>query len=364
MKSLWNWSAAGFALTFALAGCGNNAATNTTASTDTAMSSEGGAPAGGTSNIKLNAAGATFPYPIYSKWFDTYKAKTGVEINYQSVGSGAGIKQLTANTVDFAGSDAPLKDKEKAAMKGPVVQIPSVGGAVVVAYNIPGAPNGMKLSGQDIANIFLGKVTKWNDPMLAKENPGTKLPNLPINVVHRSDGSGTTNIFTTYLSQVSPEWKTKIGAGKSVDWPKGVGGKGNDGVTSSVKASPGGVGYVELAYALQNKLNVAAIKNKVGNYVTPSVETTTNAIEGALPIVQKDITAPISNADGEQAYPIAALTYILIPEKAKDAETRTAIVDFMNWAMTDGQPEAAKLDYAPLPDALIEANKKTIGELK
>ena len=360
MKSLWICSAAGLALTFALAGCGNNAATSDTAASGNGTSSSSSA----TSSAKLNASGATFPGPVYAKWFDDYKTKTGVQINYQPVGSGAGIKQLKSKTVDFAGSDAPLKNAEASAMTPPVVQIPSVGGAVVVAYNVPGAPNGLKMSGEDIAGIFMGKITKWNDPVLTKENSGVKLPDLNINVVHRSDGSGTTNIFTTYLSQISPTWKGTLGAGKSVAWPVGVGGKGNDGVTSSVRASAGGIGYIELAYALQNKLNVAAIKNKAGNYVLPSVQTTTNAIEGALPLVQKDITAPISNADGAQAYPIAALTYLLIYKQAKDPATGKAITDFLTWAMTDGQPEAAALDYAPLPKALVEANQKTIAELK
>ena len=361
MKSLWNWSAAGVALTFALAGCGNNAATTDTTTTDGAASS---APAA-TSNIKLNAAGATFPYPVYSKWVEDYKAKTGVQINYQSVGSGAGIKQLKAKTVDFAGSDAPLKDKEMAEMPGEVVQMPSVGGAVVVAYNLPGAPAGLKMTGENIANIFMGNIKTWNDPALKAQNPGVNLPNTKINTVHRSDGSGTTNIFTTYLSQVAPMWKSKVGAGKTVDWPaNGVGGKGNDGVTAAIKQSEGGIGYIELAYALQNKLPVASIKNAAGNFVAPTVETTTNAIEGALPLVQKDITAPISNAPGDQAYPIAALTYILVYKQGQNPETTKATTDFLTWAMDEGQSEAAALDYAPLPASLVEINKKAIAELK
>ena len=360
MKSPLLWSAAGLALTFALAGCGNNtAATSDTAATNGAM-----AETAGTANTKLNAAGATFPYPVYAKWFNDYKAKTGVQINYQSVGSGAGIKQLKAKTVDFAGSDAPLKLAEASAMTPPVVQIPSVGGAVVVAYNLPGVPTGLKLTGDEIAGIFSGTIKKWNDPALKANNPGVNLPAANINVAHRSDGSGTTNIFTTYLSQVSPTWKAKIGAGKTVDWPVGVGGKGNDGVTAAIKQSAGGIGYIELAYAIQNKLPVAAIKNAAGNFVAPSVETTTNAIEGALPLVQKDITAPISNAPGAQAYPIAALTYLLVYSQGQNAGTTKATTDFLKWAMTDGQSEAAKLDYAPLPDALIKINQTAIDGLK
>ena len=357
MKNFWSWSAAGLALSFALVGCGNNASTTET--------SAGGGNAGvATSNVKLNAAGATFPYPVYTQWFDDYKAKTGVQINYQAVGSGAGIKQLKANTVDFAGSDAPLKAKDMKEMPGEVVQIPSVGGAVVVAYNVKGAPADLKMTGQNIADIFTGKITKWNDPALAANNPGVNLPATGINVAHRSDGSGTTNIFTTYLSQVSPAWKATIGAGKTVDWPVGVGGKGNDGVTSAIQQGDGGIGYVELAYAAQNKLSMVSIKNAAGNFVKPSVETTTNAIEGALPQVKADITAPISNAPGAQAYPIAALTYLLVYQQGKSADQTKATVDFLNWAMTDGQPAAAKLDYAPLPQALVDINKKSIAELK
>ena len=360
MKTTLFLSAAGLALSFVLAGCTGNSATTDAPATGTGTA---GAPAGGAmSNVKINAAGATFPYPIYTKWFDDYKTKTGVEINYQSVGSGAGIKQLKANTIDFAGSDAPIKSDDK--LFPQITQFPSVGGAVVVAYNVKGAPNNLKMTGPLIADIFQGKIKSWNDPAIAAANPGVKLPAVGINPAHRSDGSGTTAIFTTYLSQVSPEWKTKLGAGKTVDWPGGVGGKGNDGVTSAIQQGDGGIGYVELAYAMQNKLNVASIKNPAGNFVAPSVEATTSAIEGGLPMVQKDITAPISNAPGAQSYPISALTYILVYKQGKDAAQTKATVDFLKWAMTDGQPEAAKLDYAPLPKALVDINMKAIDELK
>ena len=363
MKNIWSLSAAGLALSFALVGCGSNNATTGTDAATTAGGATADAGAAPKSDMKLSAAGATFPEPVYTKWFADYNAKTGVKINYQSIGSGAGIKQLKNQTVDFAGSDAPLKEKDMKEMPSPVAQLPSVGGAVVLAYNLPGAPAGLKMSGE-IAKIFMGTITKWNDPALVAANPGVKLPDLKINTVHRSDGSGTTNIFTTYLSQVSPMWKDKIGNGKTVSWPGGIGGKGNDGVTASIKQGNGGLGYVELAYAMQNKLPVASIKNAAGNFVAPSVETTTNAIEGALPLVQKDITAPISNAPGDQAYPIAALTYILVYKQGKKPETTKATVDFLNWAMTDGQAEAAKLDYAPLPKALVDINEKAIAELK
>ena len=358
MKNFLFLSAAGLALSFALVGCGGNKATTEAGG---ATTDAGGAMK---SDMKLSAAGATFPEPVYTKWFADYNEKTGVKINYQPIGSGAGIKQLKNQTVDFAGSDAPLKEKDMKEMPSEVVQFPSVGGAVVLAYNLPGAPDGLKMTGDDIAKIFMGTITKWNDPALAANNPGVKLPDLKINTVHRSDGSGTTNIFTTYLSQVSPMWKDKIGAGKTVSWPGGIGGKGNDGVTASIKQGNGGIGYVELAYAMQNKLPVASIKNAAGNFVKPSVETTTNAIEGALPQVQADITAPISNAPGAQAYPIAALTYILVYKQGKKPETTKATVAFLNWAMTDGQSEAAKLDYAPLPKALVDINEKAIAQLK
>ena len=362
MKNILSLSVAGLALSFALAGCGSNSSTSTDA--NGAMADANGAATGTTttSNVKVNAAGATFPYPIYTKWFDDYKTKTGVEINYQAVGSGAGIKQLKAKTVDFAGSDAPLKADDP--MSSTVTQFPSVGGAVVVAYNLKGAPNNLKMTGQNVADIFQGKITKWNDPAIAANNPGVTLPAVNINTAHRSDGSGTTNIFTTYLSQVSPEWKAKIGAGKTVSWVGGVGGKGNDGVTAAVQQGDGGIGYIELAYAMQNKINFAAIKNSAGNFVVPSAQTTTNAIEGALPLVQKDITAPISNAPGAQSYPIAALTYLLVYKQGQNPAQTKATVDFLKWAMTDGQPEAAKLDYAPLPKALVDINMKAIDELK
>lgn len=360
MKHFWSLSAAGLALSFALVGCSSNNAT-TTADANGATTDAGGAAQ---SSMKLSAAGATFPEPVYTKWFADYDAKTGVKINYQAIGSGAGIKQLKNQTVDFAGSDAPLKEKDMKEMPSEVVQFPSVGGAVVLAYNLPGAPAGLKMTGENIAGIFMGKITKWNDPALAANNPGVSLPDLNINTVHRSDGSGTTNIFTTYLSQVSPMWKDQIGNGKTVSWPGGIGGKGNDGVTAAIKQGNGGLGYVELAYAMQNKLPVAQIKNAAGNFVAPSVQTTTNAIEGALPLVQKDITAPISNAPGAQSYPIAALTYILVYKQGKKPETTKATVDFLNWAMKDGQAQAAKLDYAPLPKALVDANAKAIAELK
>ncbi len=373
MKNFWHFSAAGLALTLAgtLAGCaGNTAATDNSASNNGASgngasttSTEGAAPAAGGAK-SLTGAGATFPAPLYTRWFDSYQKTAGVQINYQSVGSGAGIKQLTNKTVDFGASDAPLGSKDIAALGAPVATIPTVGGAVVLAYNLPGAPAGLKMTGDAIANIFLGKIKKWNDPAIAASNPGVTLPATAIVVAHRSDGSGTTNIFTNYLAAVSPTWKNTIGAGKSVDWPVGIGGKGNDGVAGSIKKLPGGIGYVELAYAKQNKLPYASVKNLAGQFVAPDVSGVTAAAEGAMPAVQKDITAPIANASGAKAYPISGFTYIMVYKTAQNPEKGQAVKSFLKWAMSEGQKDAAAQDYAPLPGAIVALNAKTIDELK
>lgn len=349
-------STAGVAL--ALSGCGGQQESANTASDGATTSSSS------QSSVKLTGAGATFPYPIYSKWFDQYKQKTGVEINYQSVGSGAGIKQLMAGTVVFGASDAPLSDKDAGAMPSPVSHIPTVAGAVALTYNLPGATGTLKLDGPTLAGIFLGEITKWNDPKIAALNAGMTLPATAITVAHRSDGSGTSYIFTNYLAAVSPKWKAKPGAGKSVEWPVGLGGKGSDGVSSVVKGSPGSIGYVELAYAKQNKMPVASMKNKAGQFVAPNVEGTTAAAEGSLVAVQKDVRAPIVNAEGAKSYPIAGFTYILVYKQSQDAAKGKAMIDFLKWAITDGQKEAAALDYAPLPAAVVEINNKTIAELK
>lgn len=359
---LWILSAP--ALAFALAGCtGNSAPTDNAtggASSGNTSASSGASPQGGATS--LTGAGATFPAPLYSKWFDTYKEKAGVQINYQAVGSGAGIKQLASKTVDFGASDAPLGSKDK--LPAPVATIPTVGGAVVLAYNLPGAPAGLKMDGKVVADIFLGKIKKWNDPAIAALNAGAALPDKNIVVAHRSDGSGTTNIFTSYLSAVSPEWKTKVGAGKSIDWPTGIGGKGNDGVAASIKQAPGGLGYVELAYAKQNKLPYASIKNAAGQFIAPDAAGVTAAAEGALAAVQKDITAPIANAAGAKAYPISGFTYIMVYKSSPNAAKGAAVKEFLKWAMTEGQQNAAALDYAPLPKSLVALNQKTIDSLK
>ena len=258
----------------------------------------------------LTGAGATFQYPIYSKWFDAYKQKTGVEINYQSIGSGGGIQQVKAGTVDFGASDAALSDQQLKDMPRKVVHIPTVAGAVVLAYNLPGFNGTLKLTPELISGIYLGKITTWNDKRLAAVNPGMTMPAAPILAVHRSDGSGTTNIFTTYLSLVSGEWKQLVGAATAVSWPSGVGGKGNDGVAGLVRQTPGAIGYVELAYAKQNQLPYASVKNKSGNFVEPTLASTSAAVQGALPLLAKDVRNPIANSSAPDGYPIAGLTFL------------------------------------------------------
>lgn len=348
-----------------LAGCGGSSSENdasnnaTNGATNTATidnSSAGGA--------KLTGAGATFPALIYTKWFDTYKTKSGVEINYQSVGSGAGVKQLKSKTVDFGASDVPLGDKDLQEMGEPVVQIPTVGGAVAVVYNLDGAPKNLKMTGDVLADIYLGKITRWNDAKIAALNVGATLPNQAISVAHRSDGSGTTNIFTTYLKGVSPEWSTKVGAGKSVQWPVGTGGKGNDGVSSTVKGTKGGIGYVELAYATQNNLSYASIRNSAGQFIVPSVDATTAATQDAVAALQKDIRTPIANGKGAASYPIAGLTYILVYKKQADAAKGKAIKDFLKWAMKDGQTMGKDLQYAALPAPVVAINDKAIDSIQ
>lgn len=367
MKStIWKLCA-GVAVISGLAGCGSNgggdSATNA-ASPDAAANAAApvtAPPATGARSLK--GAGATFPYPLYSKWFSEYNTAKGVQVDYQSIGSGGGIQQLKSGTVDFGASDAPLSDDAVKEMPSPIVQIPTVAGAIAVVYNVPGAPNNLKLTGEVLANIFLGKITKWNDAAIAGLNAGAKLPATAITIAHRADGSGTTNIFTGYLKAVSPAWGTTVGAGKAVKWPVGQGGKGNDGVASIVQQTPGGIGYVELAYAMQNKMSFAALKNKAGQFVTPSVAGTTAAATGALADIKKDVRAPIFNAPGAASYPIAGFTYILVYKKSQDAEKGKALVDLLTWAINDGQKMAGPLNYASLPAAVVkldEAALKTI----
>ncbi|MCC7490981.1 MAG: phosphate ABC transporter substrate-binding protein PstS [Fimbriimonadaceae bacterium] len=309
----------------------------------------------------LNGAGATFPYPLYSKWIDVYAKATGVKINYQSIGSGGGIQQLKAKTVDFAGSDAPLSDAEQKEMPAKVLHIPTVFGAVAVAYNLPFAR--LYLDQPTLAGIFLGEIKNWSDPKIKALNKGITLPNKPILVAHRSDGSGTTYIFTDYLTAISPTWAKKAGKGKSVNWPVGQGGKGNEGVAALVKGNEGAIGYVELAYALKNGLRVMHLQNKAGAYLPPTLAGTTAAASGRLAALKKDIRASLVNADGKTAYPIVGATYLMVYQTQAKGETATELVKFLKWAITSGQAYAKDLLYAPLPADLVAINQKTIATI-
>lgn len=307
----------------------------------------------------LNGAGATFPAPLYSKWFDVYNQQSGVQINYQAIGSGGGITQLKNKTVDFGASDAPLTNADLTSIPEKVVQIPTVAGAVAVVYNVRGASSGLHLSGSVLADIFLGKIRKWNDPAITALNPGKSLPGQSIAVAHRSDGSGTSYIFTNYLAAVSSTWKAQVGAGKSVDWPVGLGGKGSDGVASVVKSTPGGIGYVELAYASQNHIPFAALRNKSGAFVLPSVAGATAAAQGASKATARDPRSLIVNQGGK-AYPISGYTFILFYKNSTSTPKGKEVVKFLKWAMGPGQKYAAPLLYAPLPRAVVAANKSKL----
>lgn len=321
-----------------------------------------GLSAGASAQMMINGAGATFPYPIYSKWFDEYaKVDPSVRFNYQSIGSGGGQKQIMAQTVDFGASDGPMSDENLAKAPGKLLHIPTVAGADVVTYNLPGDP-ALKLDADTIAGIFLGQITKWNDPKIAALNPGTKLPDNDILVVHRSDGSGTTYIWTDYLSKISPEWKTKVGTNTSVKWPTGVGGKGNEGVSGQIKQTPGALGYVELIYAVQNKMPYADVKNSAGEFVKPSLESITAAMATAQ--IPDDFRFSITNAPGKDAYPIAGATWLLVYEQQKDAAKGKKLVEFLKWAAKDGEKMARDLQYAPLPDNLQERVLKRVNEIK
>jgi phosphate transport system substrate-binding protein len=310
--------------------------------------------------LLINGAGATFPFPIYSKWFSEYnKLHPEVEINYQSIGSGGGIKQVTEKTVDFGASDAPMTEDELKKAPG-IIHIPTVMGAVVVVYNLPELTS-LRLSPETLANVFLGKVQTWNDPAIAKDNPGTKLPGGAITVVHRSDGSGTTAVFTDYLAKVSPEWKSGPGAGKSVNWPVGLGGKGNEGVTGTVKQTEGGLGYVELAYANQNKLSMADLKNRDGQWVKASLDSVSAAAAKAE--IPDDYRVSITDAPGKDAYPISAFTYLLVYKDQTDSAKGQALVHFLWWSIHDGQKMAAALDYAPLPAPLVKKVESTLQSI-
>jgi phosphate transport system substrate-binding protein len=307
----------------------------------------------------VNGAGATFPYPLYSKWFSDYtKVNTSVRFNYQSIGSGGGINQFTAGTVDFGATDAPMNADQLAKVPD-AIHVPMVLGAVVITYNAP--IQGLRLTQANVADIFLGKIRKWNDPAIASANPSLKLPDAPITVARRSDGSGTTYVFTDYLSKISPEWKEKVGTGTSVSWPVGLGGKGNEGVTGLVKQTPGAIGYVELAYANQNRLAKAILQNKDGNFVSPTLEATSAAAAGVE--MPADYRVSLTNASGKEAWPIAAFTWILVRKDAKDPVKGEAIANFLWWAVHDGQATAASLEYAPLPKPVVAMVEKTIRSL-
>ncbi len=313
---------------------------------------------GASAEVKaINGAGATFPYPIYAKWAEAYYKETGVKLNYQSIGSGGGVKQIKAKTVDFGASDAPLKPEELE--KYGLYQWPQIMGGEVLAVNLPGVKSGdLKLSRTVLADIFLGKIKRWDDPRIAELNPGVKLPSRKITVVHRSDGSGTTFIFTHYLSQISPEWKQKVGFGKAVAWPTGIGGKGNEGVASYIKRIPGGIGYVEYAYALQNKLTWTQLENHDGKYVSPSAETFQAAAANADWANAKGYYLILTDQPGEKSWPITGASFILVHKVAEKPERTKAVLKFFDWAFKNGADMALKLDYVPMPDNVVEMVEK------
>ncbi len=314
--------------------------------------------------LQLNGAGATFPYPIYSKWFSMYQqVDSSVRFNYQSIGSGGGIKQITEQTVDFGASDGPMSDEQLSAAPGHLLHFPTVMGAVVLTYNAEGVPAGLKLTPEAVAGIYLGKITKWNDPALAAANPGAALPARDVIVIHRSDGSGTSFIFTDYLSKVSKEWNNRVGKGTSVNWPLGLGGKGNEGVTGLVKQTPFSIGYVELIYALSNELPYADVKNVSGSFVKASLDSVTAAAAGFAQSMPDDFRVSITNAPGPDAYPISGMTWLLVYEKQKNTEKGQKMVKFLDWMMREGQKNAAALGYAPLPDAVIAKEHQALGKV-
>jgi phosphate transport system substrate-binding protein len=312
----------------------------------------------------LNGAGATFPYPLYSKWFNEYqKSHPGIQINYQSIGSGGGIRQLTAGTVDFGASDGPMTDQQLTDAGRKVYHLPTVLGSVVPAYNVPGVKTDLKFNGKVLADIFLGKITSWNDPAIAKLNPGVTLPNTPIVVAHRSDGSGTTYIWTDFLSKVSPDWQGGPGKGTAVKWPVGLGAKGNEGVAGLIRQMEGAIGYVELIYALQNKINFGVVQNAAGSFVKASLESTT-AAAASVKSMPADFRVSITNAPGKDAYPISSFTWLLVPAQFKDASKGKIMTDFLTWMLDQGQGMVQSLDYAPLPKEIAEKERAVIKAIK
>jgi phosphate transport system substrate-binding protein len=314
---------------------------------------------------QIDGAGATFPYPIYSKWFSEYgKLHADVQINYQSIGSGGGIRQLTNETVFFGASDGPMTDEQLGAAPGKILHFPTVLGAVVPVYNIPGVSKELKFSGGLLADIYLGKITKWNDKAIGAENPGVTFPATDIAVVHRSDGSGTTYIFVDFLAKLSPEWKQKVGVATSVSWPVGVGGKGNEGVSGLVAQTPGSIGYVELIYAIQNKIAYASVKSHDGEYVKASLASVTAAAAGAAANMPADFRVSITNAPGKDTYPISSFTWLLLYESPKDKAKAKAMVEFVKWALADGQKYCADLGYAPLPPSVAKSELVALERIK
>ncbi len=319
--------------------------------------------------LSINGAGATFPYPMYSKWFDEYHKKTpNVQINYQSIGSGGGIKQVTEGTVDFGASDGPMNDDQLKAFKDKhgfsILHFPTVLGADIPTYNIPGVSAELNFTAEALAGIFMGRITKWNDPAIAGPNAGVKLPANDIVVVHRSDGSGTTYIWTDYLSKVSDDWKNKVGKGASVNWPVGLGGKGNEGVAGLIKQTPNSFGYIELIYAIQNNMPYGRVKNSAGAFIKADLAGVTAAAAGAAKDMPADFRVSITNAPGKAAYPISSFTWLLIPEKFSDAGKRDAIKGFVSWMLTDGQNSAEALSYAKLPKEVVAKEKQALAQVQ
>ena len=315
--------------------------------------------------VRINGAGATFPYPIYSKWFSEYnKLHPDVEINYQSIGSGGGIRQLTNRTVFFGATDGPMTQDQLLAAPGRILHFPTVLGAVVPIYNIPGVETELKFTGPLLADIFMGKVSKWNDPAIAKLNPGARLPGSDITVVHRSDGSGTTYIFADYLGKISPEWKKTVGVATSVNWPAGVGAKGNEGVAGLTRQTPGAIGYVELIYAIQNKIDFGSVQNAAGEFVRASLESVTKAAAATKGKMPPDFRVSITNAPGAGVYPISSFTWLLFYENPKDKRAARVMTDFMRWALRDGQKYCADLGYAPLPGEVVTMEMEALKKIR
>ena len=327
--------------------------------------SSNAAPAPAPDTIMLNGAGASFPYPIYAKWFSDYnKIHSDIQINYQSIGSGGGIRQLLSGTVDFGASDAPMTDEQLSQAKSKVLHFPTVLGAVVPTYNIPGVSHELEFTGQVLADIFLGKVTKWNDPEIVNLNKGANLPAQDIVVVHRAEASGTSYVWTDYLSKVSPEWQSKVGRNTSLNWPVGLGGKGNEGVTGLVKQTPGAIGYVELIYAVQNQIPYGRVRNAVVVFLKADLAGVTAAAAGYAKSMPEDFRISITNAPGKAAYPICSFTYLLVPTRIEDANKKQVIKDFLTWMLNDGQKAAEPLSYARLPKEVVAKELKQISQIQ